>query len=107
MSVADPPTEPTLRRDLVAVRHPQVRHPVQCRAPHQQLTGLTREAACARPLPEDHLEPEDGHLGQRPPVIAVLALPLRPPVTADVAQVFITVLSLASRVPMPPDARPL
>src|SRR5207253_6934697 len=105
-SEADPLTEPTLRRDFVAVRHPHVRHPVQGRAPHQQLSGLTLEAARAGPLPEDHLEAEDGHLRQRAPVVVVIALPLRAAVAADVAQVFITVVSLTSRVAVPPDARP-
>src|SRR5947208_16945397 len=98
MSEADPPTEPTSRRDFVTVRHPHVRHPVQGRAPHQQLTGLTLGAARTDPLTEDHLEAEDGHLGQRAPVVVIVALPLRPPVTADVAQVVIPVVSLPSPV---------
>src|SRR5437763_9347619 len=107
MSEAAPPTEPTLRRDLVAVRHPHVRHPVQGGAPHQQLTGLSVEAARARPLPEDHLEAEDRHLRQKAPVVVILALPLRPPVSANVTQVFITVVPLAQRVAVVPDARTL
>src|SRR5438105_3466505 len=98
MSEADPLTESTSRRDFVTVRHPHVRHPVQGRAPHQQLTGLTLGAARTDPLPEDHLEAEDCHLRQRAPVIVILALPLRATVTADVAQVFITVVSLTSPV---------
>src|SRR5437764_1083667 len=102
MSKADPLTEPTLRRDSVAVRHPQVRHPVQGRAPHQQLRGLTLEAARARPLPEDHLQAEDRHLGQAPPMVAALALPCGSPVAADVAQVLVTVVPLALRVAVPP-----
>src|SRR5437763_6305350 len=98
MSVADPPTESILRRDLVALRHPYMRHPVQCRAPYQQLRGLTPEAARARPLAEDHLEAEDGHLGQAPPVVVILALPLRPPMRADKAQVLVAVVPRALRV---------
>lgn len=107
MSEADPPTEPTLRRDLVAVGHPLVRHPVQGRAPHQQLRGLTREAARAGTRPEDHLEPEDRDLRQRTPVVLIITLPLRAPVSADVAQILITVMTLAASVPMTPDARAL
>src|SRR5215207_8606785 len=107
MSKADPLTDPLLRRDLVAVGHPQVRHPVQRRAPHQQLAGLTLEAARTGPLPEDHLEAKDRHLRQAPPVIVSLALPLRAPVAADAAQVLIAVMSLAFRIPVAPDARPL
>src|SRR2546421_9320746 len=84
-----------------------MRHPVQCRAPYQQLRGLTPEAARARPLAEDHLEAEDGHLGQAPPVVVILALPLRPPVRADKAQVLVAVVPLALRVAVVPDARPL
>src|SRR5215207_4081293 len=104
MSKADPLTDPLLRRDLVTVRHPQVRHPVQGRAPHQQLSGLTLEAARTHPLPEDHLEAEDRHLRQRAPVVRILALPLRPPVAADAAQVLVPVVPLAFRIPVPPDA---
>src|SRR5437588_6217646 len=107
MSEADPLTEPTSRRDFVAVRHPHVRHPVQGRAPHQQLSGLTLEAARARPLPEDHLEAEDRHLRQRAPVIVILSLPLRAAVAADKAQVLITVVWLTSPVAVVPDARAL
>jgi len=47
MSSAYFPTEQPLRRDRVAVRHPQVRHPVQRRASHQQLRRLHVEAAGA------------------------------------------------------------
>src|SRR5437588_9866537 len=107
MSEANPPTEPTSRCDFVTVRHPHVRHPVQGRAPHQQLTGLTLEAARTRSLAEDHLEAEDGHLGQRAPMIIIVALPLRAPVAADVAQVLVTVVSLAFPVAVAPDARTL
>src|SRR5438067_8716871 len=107
MSEADPLTESTLRRDLVAVRHSHVRHPVQGRAPHQQLTGLSVEAARARPLPEDHLEAEDRHLRQRAPVVIIVALPLRAAVAADKAQVLIAVVSLTSPVAVAPDARTL
>src|ERR1041384_3468457 len=45
MSAAHSPTELALRRDLVAVRHAEVRHPVQRRAAHQQLRRLSGEAA--------------------------------------------------------------
>jgi len=107
MSEADPPTEPILRRDLVAVRHPLVRHPVQGRAPHQQLTGLTGEAARTRTSPKDHLKSEDRHLCQRAAVIFIISLPLRSSMRSQVAQVFITVMTCATSVPMTPDARPL
>src|SRR5215212_200069 len=107
MSKADPLTKLALRRDLVAVRHPEVRHSVQRRAPHQQLSGLPGEAARTRPLPEDRLEAEDRHLGQRAPVVVRLALPLRAPVAADAAQVLVPVVPLASRVAVAPDARAL
>ena len=107
MSIADPLTEPALRRDLVAVGHPQVRHPVQRRAPHQQLPSLPGEAARTGPLAEDRLEAEDRHLRQAPPVIAALALPLRPPVSPDRTQVLVAVVPLRFRVAVAPDARPL
>ena len=107
MSEADPPTEPTLRRDLVAVRHTLVRHPVQGRAPYQQLAGLTLKSARTRPRPENHLEPEDRYLRQRAPMVLIITFPFRPPMRAQVGQVFITRVTLASSVPMTPDARPL
>src|SRR5881398_343020 len=107
MSKADPLTDALLRHDLVAVGHPQVRHPVQGRAPHQQLSGLALKAARTGPLPEDHLEAEDRHLRQAPPVIIIIALPLRTPVGADAAQVLVAVVPLASRVAVAPDARTL
>src|SRR5215203_5955966 len=107
MSKADPLTAALLRHDLVAVGHPQVRHPIQRRAPHQQLSGLTLEAARTRPLPEDHLEAEDRHLRQAPPMVVILALPLRPPVSAAVAQVLVAVMPLALRVAVTPNARTL
>jgi hypothetical protein len=107
MSVADPLFELILRRDLVAVGHPLVRHPVQGRAPHQQLPRLPGERARTGPLAEEHLEPEDRHLRQGSPVVVALALPLRPPVPPDSSQVLVAVVSLGLRVAVLPDARSL
>ena len=106
MSEAAPPTKPTLRRDLIAVRHSLVRHPVQGRASHQQLAGLTLKAARTRTCPEDLLEAKDRHLCQGASVILIISLPLGPPMRAQVAQVFIPRVTLATSIPMTPDARP-
>src|SRR5947208_240823 len=107
MSEAAPPTESILLSDLITVRHPGVRHPVQGRAPHQQLSGLTIETARTGTGPEDHLEPEDGHLRQRAPMVFIVTFPLSAPVSAKVAQVLITVVSVTFSVPMTPDTRSL
>src|SRR5438270_1438520 len=107
MSAVYSPTEPSLRRDLVAVRHPQMRHPVQRRAPHQQLRRLSVEAAGTDALAKDHLHAKDSRLGQRAPVVATLLLPPSTPRAADGAQVLVADVALAARVAVPPDARPL
>src|SRR5918911_1546434 len=107
MSAAHSPTELPLRRDLVAVRHPQVRHPVQRRAPHQQLRRLPVEAAGADSLAKDHLHAEGSRLSQRAPVVAAVPLPLRPPRAADGSQVLVAGVALTLRVAVLPDARPL
>src|SRR5438270_7556735 len=106
MSAVYSPTEPSLRRDLVAVRHPQVRHPVQRLASHQQLRGLSFKAARADALTKDHLHAKDSRLGQRAPMVVALALPLRAPRAADGPQVLITEMAFGFRVTVLPDARP-
>src|SRR5256714_6554151 len=103
MGAAHSPTERLLRRDLVAVRHPQVRHPVQRRAPHQQLRRLSVEAAGADPLAKDHLHAKDSRLSQRALVVATLSLPLRAPCATDGSQVLIADVALTSRVAVLPD----
>ena len=85
----------------VTVGHSELRHPVQRRASHQQLRGLPRETARAGPLPENHLEAENRHLGQRAPVVVILALPLRPSVPAQAYLPSISVLS-SRNAPIPP-----
>lgn len=107
MSTAHSPTELSLCRDLVAVGHPQVRHPVQRRAPHQQLRRLPVKAPRPDSLAKDHLHPEDCRLGQRAPMVVTFALPLRPPRAADAAQVLIAEVAFGFRVAVLPDARPL
>src|SRR5215212_4635986 len=107
MSTAHSPTEPSLRRDLVAVRHPEVRHPVQRRAPHQQLRRLPIERARTDSLAEDHLHAKDSRLGQRAPVVVTISLPSCAPRAADGSQVLIADMALTLRVAVAPDARPL
>src|SRR5919201_3278946 len=107
MSVAHSPTKRLLRRDLIAVGHPQVRHPVQRRAPDKQLRRLPLEAARADSRAEDHLDAEDRRLSQRAPVVVTVSLPLRAPRAADRSQVLVADVALTLRVAVPPDARPL
>src|ERR671938_1280442 len=106
MSAAHSPTELPLRRDLVAVRHPQVRHPVQRRAPDKHLRRLPLEAARPDSLAEDHLHAKDRRLCQRAPVVVTVALPLRAPLPADRAQVLVADVALTTRIAVLPDARP-
>ena len=107
MSAAQSPTERLLRRDRVAVGHPEMRHPVQRRAPHQQLRRLPGERARTDSLAKDHLHAKDSRLGQRAPVVAALPLPRRPPLSPDRAQVLIADVPLRTRVAVLPDTRPL
>ena len=107
MNTVHSPTEPSLSGDGVAVRHSQVRHPVQRRAPDKQLRRLPGKAACTDSLAEDRLHPEDSRLGQRAPMVAALPLPLSPPFAPDGSQVLITDVSFSFRVAVVPDARPI
>src|SRR5947209_8236627 len=106
MSAVYSPPEPSLRRDLVAVRHPQVRHPVQRLASHQQLRGLSFKAARTDALTKDHLHAKDSRLGQRAPMVVALALPPSAPRAADGSQVFITEMAFGFRITVLPEARP-
>src|SRR5215213_9222293 len=107
MSAAPSPTELSLRRDMVTVGHPQVRHPVQCRTPHQQLSGLPVKAARTDPFAKDRLHSKDLRLSQRAAMVATLALPLRAPLAPDGPQVLITDVPLGFRVAVLPDTCPL
>jgi hypothetical protein len=107
MSATHSPTEQLLGRDLVAIWHPQMRHPVQRRASDKQLRGLSVKAARTNPLAEDHLYSKDLCLGQRAAMIARLSLPLSAPFAPDYSQVLIADVSLSFRVAVLPDARPL
>src|SRR5215204_6112637 len=107
MSAAHSPTKRLLGRDLVTVGHPEVRHPVQRRTPHQQLRRLSCKAARPDSLAEDHLDAKDSRLSQRAPVVVTVSLPLRTPRAADRAQVLIAEVTLTFRVAVVPDARPL
>ncbi len=91
----------------ITVRHPQVRHSVQCRAPHQQLRCLSLKAASTNALTEDHLHAKDLRLGQRAAVVIALSLPLSTPGAADGTQILIADVPLSFRVSMLPDARSL
>src|SRR5215218_11258037 len=107
MSAVHSPTDLFLRRDLVAVRHPEVRHPVQRRAPHQQLRRLPGERARTDSLAEDHLHAKDSRLSQRAPVVATISFPLRAPRAADGSQILVTAVAFGFRVAVLPDARSL
>ena len=107
MSTAHSPTKRLLRRDPIAVRHPEMRHPVQRGAPHQHLRRLPVKAAGTDSLAKDHLYAEDSRLSQRASMIVTVSLPLRAPRAADGAQVLIADVALTLRVAMLPDARSL
>src|SRR5918912_274385 len=107
MSVAPSPTKLSLGRDLIADRHPEVRHPVQRRASNEHLRRLPVKAARADSLAEDHLHAEDRRLSQGAPVVAALALPLCAPLPADGSQVLVAGVALTLRVAVVPDARPI
>src|SRR5438067_13589258 len=104
MSAAYSPTERLLRRDRIAVGHPEVRHPVQRRTPHQHLRRLPVKAAGADPLAKDHLHAKDSRLGQGAPVVAAISLPWRAPCATDGSQVLIADVALTFRVAVLPDA---
>src|SRR4030095_16044412 len=87
----------------VAVRHAQVRQPIQRRAPDQDLSGLPREAPGGHAIAKDRLEPEHGRLRQAPPMVATFALPRRAADLANPAQILIPSQALSLGVPMLPN----
>src|SRR5215217_986968 len=91
----------------VAVRHSQVRHPVQRRTPDQQLRRLSLKLARAHSLAEDHLHSKDLRLSQRTAMIARRALPLSTPLAPNLSQVLITDMPFSFRVAVLPNLRPL
>src|SRR5215210_1969838 len=107
MSIDPFPTELSLGRDMVAVRHSQVRHPVQRRTPDKQLRRLSVKAARTNPFAEDHFHSKDLRLSQRAPMIACLALPLSPSFASDGTQVLIADMAFGFRVAVLPNLRSL
>src|SRR5256885_1887366 len=107
MSATHCPTELSLGRDRVAVGHSQVRHPVQRRTPHKQLSGLSRKGASTDPFTKDRLDSKDLRLSQRPPMIARLTFPLSASLLSDCSQVLITNMSLGFRITVLPYLRSL
>src|SRR5690349_9086387 len=91
----------------IAVRHAQLRHPVQRRTSDQRLRRLPFKPSCAHALSAQYLHAEHGCLGEAPPVIAHFLLPLLSSVRANPAQVLVANMSLLFAVAMLPDVRPL
>ena len=104
MSHTDFIAAPRLGCNLIAIRHPQVRHPVQCRASHQQLRRLPGKRARTDSLAEDRFHAKDRRFSQRPPMVAALALPLATSEATTRAQVLITGVPVGFRVAVLPDA---
>src|SRR5262245_6036499 len=88
---------------FVAVRHSQLRHPVQGGAPHQQLRGLSIKAARRNSSPEDQLEPKHGGFGQRASVVIALLLPSAAAHFPNPPQVLITWQTLLFGIAVSPD----
>src|SRR5215210_3854840 len=103
MSTDPFPTELSLGRDMVAVRHSQVRHPVQRRTPDKQLRRLSIEGSRTNSFAKDHLHSEDLRLSQTAPMIARRALPLSPPLLPDGTQVLIADVPLGKGVAVLPN----
>lgn len=91
----------------MALRHPEMHHPIQRRTFDEHFTELILDPPRLQPLPETHLEAEDRRLGQRPPMIPALPLPLLPPDRPDSAQVLIAGVPSGFAVAVLPDPRPL
>src|SRR5262245_33956909 len=75
--------------DPVAVRLPQLCHPIQRRTADQQLRRLACEPARRHPLTKKRLEPKHGGLGHAPAMIATLPLPSRASDLANAAQILV------------------
>src|SRR3954468_118214 len=103
MSNTAPITAPDLGHHLVTIRHPQMRHPVQDRTPHQQLCRLPRETPRTDSAPEDRLQAKHLCLRQASAMIPTLALPRRPPLLATRSHILITLYTLLATLAVLPD----
>src|ERR1043165_4051571 len=107
MSATHFPIESSLGRDLVAVRHSKVRHPVQRRTSDQHLRRLPFKATRTHTFTKDRLHTKDLRLSQRAPMIARFTFPLTAPLLSDRSQVLISNVSFSLRIPVLPNLRPL
>src|SRR3712207_4184216 len=92
-----------LRRQRIALRPSQLRHPIQGCHFQKELRRLLGKGPCRQGRPENRLETKEGRLGQTPPMITCLLFPLPPPQPPHRPQVFTPPPGLACRVAMPPD----
>src|SRR5262245_11670991 len=95
----------TLKLCFVAIRHIQLGHPIERHTVHQQLRGLSGEAARRDFLPENDLLAEHRGLRQAAAMIANFFLPSRTPDLSNAAQVLITHQSFGFAVAVLPNLR--
>src|SRR5207253_6591254 len=98
MSAASPTIEINQHSCRITVGHSQVRHPVQRRTPHQQLSGLSLKATRTDSLAKDRFDSKDLRLSQRATMITALSFPLSAPLLPDLSQVLITNVALRFRI---------
>ena len=100
-------TELSLRGNCIAIRHSQVRHPVQRCTPHKHLRGLSLKAARTDSLAKDRLHSKDLRLSQRAAMITALSFPCLSPFLSDRSQILVTGMPFRFGIPMLPNLRSL
>src|SRR3954468_14579386 len=92
-----------LRRESIALRHAQLRHPIQRRHFEKQFCGLLREGPGVQRRPKEGLETEEGGLRQTPSMVARLLFPPASALVPDRPQVLIPLPGRTGAVAMLPN----